>query len=205
MELESRADEDEGHHPVEIEVAAEARGRIVEEPVGARRVDPVAKALDQAGRFVLLGQAEAETGHGLGHVEGLPVVVVVAAVEERLVDALLRLGNKAFPDRIAVLGGAEAEKAEGRVGETILGGGLGEHLGGDAAGCEVDEVVPLEGAFTGGAVIFAERVGNMAGLVGTRILAGGGEDGAVGLDRVEIMAQHRAGHIKTLLGKTVHA
>jgi hypothetical protein len=47
------------------------------------------------------------------------VVVVVAAVEEGLVDALLRLGNKAFPDRIAVLGGAEAEKAEGRVGETV--------------------------------------------------------------------------------------
>ena len=133
------------------------------------------------------------------------MVVVVAAVEELLVDALAGLLDEAFPDGIPLLGGTEGEEAEGGVGQAVFGGGLGEHLRRDAACGEVDQVEALEGAFTRGPVELAEGEGDVAGFVRTGLLAVRGKDGAVGLDRIEIMGQHRAGHIETLLGKTVHA
>ncbi|MGC4074188.1 MAG: hypothetical protein QM760_17090 [Nibricoccus sp.] len=46
------------------------------------------------------------------------------------------------------------------------------------------EIVALERGFAGGAIVFAERVGDVAGLVRARLFAVSGEDGAVGLDRV---------------------
>ena len=205
MELERGADEDKVHHAVEVEIAAEAGGGVVEEPGRAGGRDALNHALDEARGLVLLGEAEAEAGDGLGDVERLPVVVVVAAVEELLVDALAGLLDEPLPDGVALLGGAEGEEAEGGVGQAVFGGGLGEHLRRDAAGGEVDQVEALEGAFARGPVKFAEGEGDVAGLVGTGLLAVRGKDGAVGLDRIEIMGQHRAGHIETLLGKTVHA
>jgi hypothetical protein len=141
VELQRRADEDEGHHPVEVEVAAQPVDRVVEEAGRARLVDPVDHALDQPRGLVLLRQAEAEAGDRLGDVEGLPVVVVVAAVEQLLVDALLRLLDQALPDRVALLRGPEAEEAERGVGQAVLGRGLREHLRRHAARGQVDQVV----------------------------------------------------------------
>jgi len=64
------------------------------------------------------------------------------------------------------------------------------------------EVVALERGFAGGAVVFTEGEGDMAGFVGARLLAIGWQDGAVGLDRVEVVAQHRAGHIESIARKS---
>src|SRR5690606_4940094 len=46
VELEGGADEHEGHHAVEIEVAAEALGGVVEEAGGTGVVDAIHHALD---------------------------------------------------------------------------------------------------------------------------------------------------------------
>lgn len=205
MELEGGADEHEVHDAVEVEVASEALGGVVEEAGRAGVVDAFDHALDEAGGFVLFGEAEGEAGDGFGDVEGLPVVIVVAAVEEGFVDADLGFLDEAFPDGVALFGGAEAEEAEGGVGEAVLRRGLGEHLGGDAAGGEVNEVVTLEGGLPGGAVVFAEGVGDMAGLVGPGLFAGGREDGAIGLDGVQVVTQDGTGHVETLLGEAMHA
>ncbi|MCU0793545.1 MAG: hypothetical protein MUE42_12010 [Opitutaceae bacterium] len=205
VELERGADEHEAHHAIEVEVAADAGGGVVKEAGGAGGVNPIHHALDEAGGLVLLREAEGEAGDSLGDVECLPVVVVVGAVEEGLVDALAGLVHEAFPDRVALLGGAEAEEAEGGVGEAVFRRGLGEHLGGDATGGEVDQVVALERGLAGGAVVFAEGEGDVAGLVGAGFLAGGGKDGSIGLDGVQVVAQHRTGHIETLLGEAMHA
>ena len=91
---------------------------------------------------------------------------------------------------VALLGRTEAQEAEGGVGEAVFGGRLGEHLRGDAARGEVDDVVALEGRLAGGAKILAEGEGDVAGFVGTGEFAVGREDRAVGLDRVEVVAQH---------------
>ena len=143
VELKGGADEREAHHSVEVEITADTGGGVVEEAGGAGGVDPLDHALDQAGGLVLLGEAEGEAGDGLGDVKRLPVVVVVRALEQGLVDAFTGLVDEAFPDGIALLGGAEAEEAEGGVGEAVFRGRLGEHLRGDAAGGEVDQVVAL--------------------------------------------------------------
>ncbi len=118
------------------------------------------------------------------------MIVVVAAVEQLLVDALLGLLDQAFPDGIAFLRRPEAEESEGGVGQAIFGRRLREHLRGDAAGGQVDEVVALEGRLAGGAVIFAEGVRDVAGLVRPRLFARRGQDGAVGLDGFQVVAQH---------------
>ena len=49
------------------------------------------------------------------------------------------------------------------------------------------------------------QVGDVTGFVRTGLFAIGGKNGAIGLNRIEIMAQHRSGHVETLLGKTMHA
>jgi hypothetical protein len=72
------------------------------------------------------------------------------------------------------LEGPKAEQAEGGVGQAVFRRWLGEHLRGDAARGEVDEVVTLEGGFAGGSVVFAESVGHVAGLVGTDCSPGAG-------------------------------
>ena len=205
VELQGGADEHEGHHAVEVEVAAKAGGGVVEEAGGAGLADALDHPFDQTGGLVLFGEAEAEAGDGFGDVEGLPMVVVVAAVEQLLVEALLGLLDEAFPDGVAFLGGAEAEEAEGGVGQAVLGGRLGEHLGRDGAGREVEEVVTGQGTFAGGTVVFAQGEGDVARFVGPGVFSGNGERGAVRLDGVEVVAQDRAGHIETLLGETVHA
>jgi len=205
VQLQRGADEDERHQTVEVEVAAEAGGGVVEEAVGAGLLDALDHALDEARGLVLLGKAEAVAGDGLGDVECLPVVVVIAAVEQLLVDALLGFLDEAFPDGVALLGRAEAEEAERGVGEAVFRGGLGKHLRGDTAGRQIDEVVALEGGLASGTIIIAEGIGDVARFVGARLLAGSGKDGAVGLDGVEVVAQNRAGHVETLLGETMHA
>ena len=205
VELQGGADEHEGHHAVEIEIAAEAGGGVVEEAGRAGLVDAVDHALDQAGGFVLLRQAEAEARDRLGDVEGLPVIVVVAAVQELLVDALAGLFDEALPDGVALLGRAEGEEAEGGVGEAVFRGGLGEHLRGDAARREIDEIVAAQRGLAGGAIEFSKREGDVAGFVGAGNLTVGRQERAVWLDRVQIVGQHGAGHIQTLLGEAVHA
>ena len=82
VQLQRRADEHERHHPVQIEVAAETGRRVVEESRRARLVDPVDHALDEPRGFVLLREPETETGHRLGDIERLPVIIVIAAVQE---------------------------------------------------------------------------------------------------------------------------
>jgi len=116
------------------------------------------------------------------------VVVIIAAVQERFIDALLRFLDEAFPDGIPFLGWAKSEEPEGGVGEAVFGGGLGEHLRGDAAGGEIDEVVAFQGGLPGGAIKLTEGVGHMAWLVWARLFSVGGKNGAVGLDGIEIMA-----------------
>ena len=133
------------------------------------------------------------------------MIVVVAAVEQRLVDPDLRFLHEALPDRVALLGGTKSEEAECRVGQAVLGGGFGERLRRDAAGREIDQVVILERGLTGGAVKFPERESHVTGFIRAGLLVIDGKDGTIGLNRVEIVAQHRAGHVETLLGKTMHA
>jgi hypothetical protein len=147
-------------------------------------VDAIDHALDEARGFVFLGETEGETSDRFGDVEGLPVVVVVRAVEELLVDALAGFLDEAFPNGIALFGRAEAKKGERGVREAVFGGGLRKHLGRDAARSEVDDVVAFEGSFAGAAVVFTEGVGDVAGLVRAWLFAGSGEDGTVWLDRV---------------------
>jgi hypothetical protein len=89
--------------PYRLKFPPRPLGGVVEESGGARLVDPIDHALDQAGGFVLFGETETEARHGLGHVEGLPVVVVVAAVEKLFVDPLLGFLDEAFPDADCVL------------------------------------------------------------------------------------------------------
>ena len=182
VQLQRRADEDEGHHPVEVEVSAQPADGVVEEAGRAGLVDPVHHALDEPRGLVLLREPQAEAGDRLGDVERLPVVVVVAAVQELLVDPLLRLLDQALPDRVAVLGRAEAEEPEGRVREAVLRRRLGEHLGRHAARRQVDDVEALQGRLARGAVVFAECKRDVSRLIRAGFLAGGGEDGAVGLD-----------------------
>ena len=126
-------------------------------------------------------------------------------MEERLVDPLLSFLDEAFPDGIAILGRTEAKESERSVGEAVFGRGLREHLRGNAARREVDEIVVVECGLAGRAIIFAEGVGDVAGFVGARELAGSGKDSAVRLDGVDVVAQHRTGHVETLLGETMHA
>jgi hypothetical protein len=133
------------------------------------------------------------------------VVIVVAAVEELFVDADLGLFDEALPDGVALLGRAEAEEAEGGVGEAVFGGGLGKHLCRHAAGGEIDQIVALECGLAGDTVVFAEGVGYVTGFVGTGRLTRSGQDAAVGLDRIQVMPENRSGHVETLLGKTMHA
>jgi hypothetical protein len=65
--------------------------------------------------------------------------------------------------------------------------------------------VTLERGLASGPIKFSQCKCDVAGLIGPRLLAIGWKDGAVWLDGIEIMAQHRSGHVETLLGKTVHA
>ena len=191
MELERGADEDEAHHAVEIEVAAEAGGGgVVEEAGGAGGGHALDHALDEARGFVFFGKTERETGDGFGDVEGLPMVVVVGAVEEGFIDAFAGLVHEAFPDGVALFGRTEAEEPEGGVGEAIFSRRLGEHLRGDAARGEVDDVVAFEGGRAGRAVIFAEGECDVAGFIGAGELAVGGQNGAVRLNGIEVVAQH---------------
>ena len=205
MELQRRADEHEAHHAVEIEIAAEPLGRVVEETGRTGLVDAVHHPLDQAAGFILLGEAEAEAADSLGDVEGLPVVVVVAAMQQHLVESLPGFVDQPLPHGVALLGRAEAQQAEGGVGEAVLRRRIGENLGGHAARREVDDVVPLQRGLAGGAVKFSECKGDVPGFVRAGLLAGNRGDGAVGVDRVQILAQHGPGHVETLLGETVHA
>ena len=174
VELERGADEHEAHQPVEIKISAEAGGRVVEETGRAGLVNAIAHAFDQARSFVFFGKAEAEAGDGFGYVEGLPVVVVIAAVEELFVDALAGFFDEAFPDGITFFGRAKSEEAERGIGEAVFGGGLGEHLRGDTTRSEVDEVEAFERGLAGGAVELAEGVGYVAWFVRARLFAGSG-------------------------------
>src|SRR5262245_27229956 len=85
VQLQGRAREYKRHYTVQIEIAAEARGGVVEKPGRARLIDAIHHPLDEARGFILFRKAQAETGHGLRDIEGLPVVVVVAAMQKRLV------------------------------------------------------------------------------------------------------------------------
>ena len=204
VELESGADEDERHHTVEIEVTAKTFGGVVDESIGAGLVDSVDVTFDQTGGLILLGQTKRETGDGLGYVESLPVIVVVRAMEEGLVDTLLRFGYEAFPDLVAFLGRSKAQEAQCAVSETVLLSGFSKYLSRNRAGGEVDEIVTLKGRFPGGPIKFAHSVGRMARLVAAGCFALKGSDGAVRLDGGKIVAQNGTGHIETLLGETMH-
>ena len=120
VQLQRGAHEHERHHAVEIEIAAEAVRRVVEKAGRAGLVDAIDHALDEARGFVLLREAEAEARDGLGDVEGLPVVVVVAAMQEGLVDPLLRF--RRAPRRIAFLEGRTREP-QGGIGQAVFRGG----------------------------------------------------------------------------------
>ena len=205
MELQRGTCEDEGHHSIEVELPAVALLDIVKEAGRAGLLDALGEALNQAGGLVLLGEAEAVAADGLGDVKGLPVIVVVAAVEQELVEPLAGFLDETLPDGVALLGGTEREKAERGVGEAVFAGGLGEGLGGDAAGSEVDQVEAFQAGLARCTEIFAEGEGDMAGLIGAGAFAGNGSDGAVGINGVEVVAQHRTGHVETLLGETVHS
>ena len=191
VELESGADEHKAHHAVEIEVAAHAlAGRVVKKTGGAGGGHALDHALNEAGGFVFLGETEREAGDGLGDVERLPMVVVVGAMQQRFIDAFAGLVDETFPDWISFFGGAEAEEAERSVGEAVFGGRLREHLRGDAACGEIDDIVALKRGLAGGAVKFAERERDVTGFVGPGLLAVGGQNGAVRLDGFKIVAQH---------------
>jgi len=175
--------------PIEAEVAPEALDRGVEEAGRAWLVDPVAHALDESRGLVLLREAEAEPGDRLRHVEGLPVVVVVAAVEQLLVDAALRLLDQALPYGVALLRRPEAQEPQSGVRKAVFGERLREHLGRHAARSQVYEVKALERRLARVAVVLPEREYDMPRLIRPGLLAWDGKNGAVGLYRVEIVAQ----------------
>ena len=174
VQLQCGADEHEAHHAIQIEITTESLGGVVEEAGRAGLVDAVDHALDEARGFVLLGKAEAETGDRFGDVERLPVIVVVAAVEQGLVDSLLGFFDETLPNGIALLGGAEREETERGVGQAVFRSGLGEHLRGDAARGEVDQIVTLEGGLTSSAIELSKGKGDMTGFIRARLLRVGG-------------------------------
>jgi hypothetical protein len=126
-------------------------------------------------------------------------------MKELLVDPLLRFLHQPFPDAVTLFGRAEAKQSERSVSQAVFRRRLGEHLGGDTAGSQIDEVKPLQVCLAGGAEVLTERVGGMAGLVRAGGLSRSGEEGAVRLNGIEVMTQDRSGHIEALLGKTMHA
>ncbi len=166
VKLEGLASEDESHHAVEREGSADAFvADVVEIAVGAGFFDAGEEALDEATGFVLLGKSKGEAANSLGDVERLPVVVVVAAVEQETVEVFACLVYKAFPHGIAFLGWSEGEQCERGVCESVFLWRITEGLRCDAARGEVDEILAVKLGFSSGAVEFANSERGMAGLV----------------------------------------
>ena len=84
-----------------------------------------------------------------------------------------------LPDGVALTGGPEGEQAEAGESHAVVGAFAETDLGGDRAGDDFDDVRAVEGQFTGGAIIFPEGEGGVAGFVGAGDLAGHGGHGAV--------------------------
>ncbi len=123
------------------------------------------------------------------------MVVVVGAREEAPVEAFTGWIEEAFPDRVAFLGGAEGEKAEGGVADAVFEGFLIEGLGGYTAGGEINEVGSLKLILGGGPVELPDSEGGMPGLIGAAVFTGYRIDQTVGLDGAYILAEHRPGHV----------
>ncbi len=208
MQLQRLADEDEAEHAVDVEGAAELAfgvAGVVEVAARGFRFDAFEEALDQAAGLVLFGEAEAVAGDGLGDVEGLEVVAVIGAFEEALVELLLGRLHEALPDGVAVLGGAEGEQAERGVGEAVFVFLVGEGLGGDAAGGEVDEVeIPYLG-LVGRPVVLANGQRGVARFVGAAAFVGEGSDRPLLGHGFQVMAQNRLGHVEALVCKVFHS
>jgi len=198
VKLESLAGEDECHHSVERVGSADAVSYVVEIAIGAGFVDAGKEAFDQATGFVLLGKSETEAADGLGDIEGLPVVVVVAPIEQQLVEALAGLVDETFPDGIALFGGAKGKQGQGGVGEAVLLRRVAKYLGGYAARGEVDEVLAIQFRFSCSPVEFADCEGGVAGLVEPRLFALDGRDRSILVDGIQIVAEHGASHVETL-------
>jgi hypothetical protein len=141
VELEGLAHEDQTHDSINIKNAPNTNlGSVINKPVGAGFLDSRDEAVDDFPGLVLFGEPHGISGDRLGDIEGLKVAVVVGAREQTLVEVFAGGIQQSFPDGIAFLGGAKGEQAKGGVAKPVFVGFIGEGLGGDRAGRQVDQI-----------------------------------------------------------------
>ena len=185
VQLERLADEDQRDDAVQVEGAAEVLGvrglgGFVLETARGSGGDAIHETVDQRTGLILLGQAEGEATDRLGDVEGLDVVVMVVLDGEAFVDQGTRGFVEDFPDRVTFAGRAEREEAEAGEGHAIVGAFADADLGGDRPGDDLGDVLPVEVELPGGAEIFPEGEGGVAGLIGPRDFPVDRHDSAIG-------------------------
>jgi len=195
VKLQRLTNEDQGHGTVNVETAANpAVWAIVEVAGAAVLLHALHIAVDQFAGLVFFGKTHAVASDRFSDIEGLEMVLVVGASQQAAVELFARRIEQTFPHRIPLLGGTEAEEAEGCVAETIFAFCFGKRLRGDAPRCQIDQVVTLE----------FDIVCGVSRLIAPWVFTFDRLYRAVGVERTEVVAEHSSGHIQTLVREVLH-
>ena len=90
------------------------------------------------------------------------------------------------------------------VGESVFLRGIPENLSGNATGGEIDKVLAFQFRFSRRSMEFPDREGGVTRFVQTRRFPLDLRNGTILIDGVQIVAEHGASHVETLLRETFH-